>query len=232
MTKFLQLLAFGGVALAVPIFGACNADQVASSQTSICLDDKQLGNLEKQADQGDFFAMRKLETYFGSCLGDKKKTDIYVERAAEIGTSDDVNVFAHLVERTSGSEKAFPLFLKAANMNNSSAKLWVARAYRDGNGVQKNQEEALHWFEKGASCQEFGTNDMEELAQFIWIQKPVPLSGIKAFAWLTVVNKHLGLYLDNKKLYDEIARSLSKDELSIAEQVADEYEQQAGCTQE
>lgn len=47
-------------------------------------------------------------------------------------------------------EKAFELYLKAANLNHEYAQNNVALMYEDGIGVTKNIEEAIRWYRKAA----------------------------------------------------------------------------------
>jgi TPR repeat protein len=209
--------------------GAFGNNQKIVPASGFCFDKAQIAALEKKADEDNLFAIRDLGEYYGTCVGNRDKVLEYGKKAAKIGTANDVYGYGVLLESYENPKQAFPWFLKAAEMGDSKAKLHVAEAYLDGKYVTKDSEKALMWFQLGATCQESGITDMENLAKVLWEQKPVPLSGPKALAWLIVVNKQFGLYLDVKKSYDEMRNALSTDQIAMANKLADEYEYESGC---
>jgi hypothetical protein len=207
--------------------------QESQKQTSIdvstCLSQQQLSELKRESAHGNLYAISKIEMYYGSCAGDRNKELLYAKKRAELGSASDVEDYATLVKIRIGMKQAFPIYLQAAKMGNIRAQQIVAESYRDGLGVEKNKEQALMWFQIGARCYGDGINDMGQLAQFLWVEKPEPLSGPKALAWLNLVKLKIGLYLDEKKLQDAILASLSKEDIAVADKLTDVYADQAGC---
>ena len=213
----------------------CGLAHADSSGTSInagtCVSQEKLAQLQAAATHDDLYAVRDLDVYYSSCVGDRDKAMTYAKQKALIGTAEDVSSYATALESREGPKAAFPWYLKAAQMGESGAKLYVARAYRDGEVVKADPVQALMWFELGATCQEFGMTDMQELAEFLWKNKPVPLAGPKALAWLTVVsNRTDGLIPYYKSMQTDIQKNLSETELEISTQLAGEYRFTSGCS--
>ena len=47
-------------------------------------------------------------------------------------------------------QKAFELYQKAANLGNGNAQYNLALIYESGNGIEKNIDKAIYWYEKSA----------------------------------------------------------------------------------
>src|SRR5439155_12304016 len=47
-------------------------------------------------------------------------------------------------------QKAFELYQKAANLGNSVAQHNLANMYKNGEGVDKNKDQAIYWYKKSA----------------------------------------------------------------------------------
>lgn len=203
---------------------------ITAINTGTCLSPEKINQLKETADKDDLFAIRDLDAYYGSCVGDQGNFLKYLKKKAEIGTASDIDSYAAYIEKHKSKQEAFLLYLKAAQMGDSYAKLKIARAYRDGDGVNKNLDQAFIWFQLGATCQEFGNNDMEELAEFLSQHKPVPLANAKALAWLNIVDNEIGLISYYKTMRDKIIGTLSESELNIAKQLTGEYLYDSGCT--
>lgn len=200
-----------------------------SIEAGICLTPSQLSALEGASKRGDLLAVRKIALYYESCVSDRDKVLAYAKMKADIGTANDMTGYATLIKLQFGKERAFPYYLKAARMGDIEAQEAVADSYRDGFGVAADEQQALTWFQIAARCQGTGINDMGELAEFLWSKRPAPLSEVKALAWLNVIQRKIGLYLDEKDLHQKIVESLSKEQINIADEIADEYFEQAGC---
>lgn|GEM_PF-6981434 len=72
--------------------------------------------------------------------------------------------------RQNPKEDAFALMIQAAEAGDQDAILYVANAYRDGNGVKKNNETSLSWYKKLPS--DIYKNKMEALADHYMFDLP------------------------------------------------------------
>lgn len=134
--------------LSAPFSGTHGADSRESSvdeiSGSLCLTRDQLIS---EARQDDVLAYRRLAMHFLACSESEIESLKYLELAARNGTSLDVLRYAEELERVHGSDKAFPVYLKAARRGDSVAQKWMADAQEARNG---DRSEVLDWLECAA----------------------------------------------------------------------------------
>lgn len=115
---------------------------------------------EKSAELGYSYAQNMVGDLYYKGKGTEKnieKARFWLEKAA---FSDQENVeamndLAYLYSNDFSSDeslliKAFELFLKAARLGDHNAMWNVALCYKDGEGTEKNLEEASYWFTKSS----------------------------------------------------------------------------------
>ena len=232
-----SITSLAGLALLTICASSAQADQSPTSiDAGTCLSQSQRISLEAAAEKDDLIALRRLRLYYFSCAGDRAKLLAISKRAADIGVASDVESYASAVEDANGMSKAFPIFLKSAQMGDPLSQFTVATAYRDGNGVSKDSSAALMWFELGSNCHghaeaDWGLINMRNLAEFLLADKSVQMAKLKGIAWLNVLaNSRAGLSEKEDASRKAMIASLSQGDASIVSELTDEFSDQAGCT--
>lgn len=111
--------------------------------------------LEKADQLGYLDATYELGRYYMHGFGVKEDIKIalsYLERAANEGHADAAAVAAQMYERGTygvkvNHQKAFNLYLIAAEQDNEEAIWYVLDGYLEGNGTKVDYEKALEWLE-------------------------------------------------------------------------------------
>ncbi|MDQ8184290.1 tetratricopeptide repeat protein [Pelagicoccus sp. SDUM812002] len=75
----------------------------------------------------------------------------WFEKAAKLGHVESMRRLAGLLKRGGESndlKASFAWYMKAANLGDTGAMVFVAFAYREGTGVEQNPTKAAEWFER------------------------------------------------------------------------------------
>lgn len=157
-----------------------------------CIQKNMLRDFKNRAKRHDLVALRALREYYGrGCAPndiDDSKLLFYSKKAAEVGTSADITIYASDLDGFKGPATAFPMYLSAATRGDIDAIEWIASAYMRGVGTKKNYDKAKLWStlaaKRGCSI------SMTDLA-YLLTEGSGTLNNEKALAWLLVEQKIL-----------------------------------------
>jgi len=131
--------------------GPATAAAVAAAMTA----------LNEHADSGDVNAMRQLaQVYERGTLApaDPEQARRWLARAAEAGDASSATRLARLTRESGGSEDEWlNLLRRAADAGDPRAAGGLARAYLDGDGVERDPEQAEAWAAKAIAGGDTGT---------------------------------------------------------------------------
>lgn len=126
-------------------------------------------NYTKQAAEAGLpIAMGNLANcyYYGKgTRKDKRLAKEWYQKASDLGMDTSTMQLGVIYHEEGNDDKAFALFLKAAENGYSEAMGWVAACYNNGYGVQKNQQIAHTWLKRAAAA---GSKDAKEALQVVF----------------------------------------------------------------
>jgi TPR repeat protein len=105
----------------------------------------------KAANKGNSHCQHLIANYYndGIYIPKNEKKAFYWNRKAAInGHYDSQHKLAEYYFNNKNEKKAFNWYLKLANRNSIRAIYLIAKFYRDGNGTDRNLDEASKWFNK------------------------------------------------------------------------------------
>lgn len=108
---------------------------------------------QKSAEQGYVDAQISLAICYRDGVGVEKdinQTCYWLEKAGNIGNVDAQFWLARHYFENKEVEKAFPWYMKAAELGDAKAQNMVGRCYREGWGVDKDIFTAFDWYKKAA----------------------------------------------------------------------------------
>ncbi|MEH6344039.1 MAG: tetratricopeptide repeat protein [Bermanella sp.] len=101
--------------------------------------------------------MQELRNQLTQAKSFKQKQQVskqYIDKSAALSAIESYNQASDYYYGRNGKylnqEKAFPLYLKAANQNHVMSQYSLGLMYQKGNGVSKNLQQAFYWFEQSA----------------------------------------------------------------------------------
>lgn len=110
--------------------------------------------LRQRADQGDCSAMLEVGMKFISgewVQNSEHEGRLWVRRAAEAGNCDAMFLMGNLcLESQQNCDEGIMWHKSAANNGNAKSCVELGRRYREGGGIEKNQDESRRWFAKAA----------------------------------------------------------------------------------
>ena len=159
-------------------------------------------------------------------------TRLYEEISTEKKDGASYIDLAHTYSREGNEEKAFECYMKAAGMGYTDAYYNVARAYINGDGVERDFDKAFEWFRKAtdsgdtyaklklAECYKRGAGCQRDYeAAMTLYQQVADGKSMKRYSCVDVAEyelgniylKGLGVDVDLRKAYDYFKRAASHD---------------------
>lgn len=86
-------------------------------------------------------------------------------------------------------EKIIPFIQRAADQGDAEAAMTLGECYMKGEGVEKNEEEALAWFRKAAELRSKGTAATEATPAPAFGSEPAPMEPVPTVAPQTTLIK-------------------------------------------
>ena len=109
-------------------------------------------------------------------------------------------------------------FREAAENGNASVQWLLAYAYKDGDGVPKDEKESIKWYRKAA---EQGHADAQyNLGFFYYNGDGVPESYVQTYAWWNIAAANGNE--DSKELKTELAAKMTKEQILEAQKLSRE----------
>ena len=96
---------------------------------------------------------------------DKRLAKEWYQKASDLGMDTSTMQLGVIYHEEGNDDKAFSLFLKAAENGYSEAMGWVAACYNNGYGVTKNQQIAHTWLKRAAAA---GSADAKEALRVVF----------------------------------------------------------------